>query len=123
MSIAASSLTSMLRTHGLNLSISHFDWVVVVPGIIGILAVVTAGWLADRKFGNYKVFQFGIVILFLGTLIFSIYIQIQDLAIPFSQQESVYCPQYYLLCGHKFVGDRDCMFYCYRFPIRVGSNA
>ena len=32
-----------------------------------------SGWLADKKFGNYKVARFGLIVLFLGTSSVTIY--------------------------------------------------
>ena len=32
------------------------------------MAAPLSGWLADAKFGNYKVFRFGVVLLFIFTV-------------------------------------------------------
>ena len=51
------------------------DWIGLIPGIIAVLVLMISGWLADKKFGNYKVAiaRFGLIILFLGTSSVTIY--------------------------------------------------
>ena len=48
-------------------------WIEYIPGSIFAPALILSGLLADRRFGNYKVARFGLIILFIGTLSISIY--------------------------------------------------
>ncbi len=43
-------------------------WVYGVLLLLSILTVPLTGWLADAKFGNYKVVRFGVWLLFLATV-------------------------------------------------------
>ena len=45
----------------------------LTAGLLSVPVLIFLGWLADRKFGNYRVAKFGLVLLFPGTLGFSIY--------------------------------------------------
>ena len=40
-------------------------WLMFVPIFIACLSVPAAGWMADAKFGNYKLFKLGMAFLFL----------------------------------------------------------
>ena len=40
------------------------NWLILIPLSVGLLSVPLFGWLADAKFGNYKVFRAGIIMLF-----------------------------------------------------------
>ena len=40
-----------------------------IPVVVVLVAAPLSGWLADAKFGNYKVFRFGAVLLFISTVI------------------------------------------------------
>ena len=68
-SIACGLLTYFLNnvssdlTMTLNLSVS-------IPIVLtSFVSVPMTGWLADAKFGNYKVFRVGAVLLFISTVI------------------------------------------------------
>ena len=39
-----------------------------IPIAVAVLSTPLSGWLADAKFGNFKVFRFGVVLLFLSTV-------------------------------------------------------
>ena len=43
-------------------------WIYGVLLLLSILTVPLTGWLADTKFGNYKVVRFGVLLLFLATV-------------------------------------------------------
>ena len=40
-----------------------------IPFLVGFVSAPLSGWLADAKFGNYKVFRVGVVLLFIATVI------------------------------------------------------
>ena len=42
---------------------------IVVPSMVTILALPISGWLADSRFGNFKVFRAGCKLLFLGSVL------------------------------------------------------
>ena len=43
--------------------------VTVIPLVIGCLSTLLVGWLADTKFGNYRLFKAGLVMLFIYTVL------------------------------------------------------
>ena len=47
-------------------------WVFSIPTLVALLSAPLSGWLADAKFGNYKIFRFGAVLLFISTVINSL---------------------------------------------------
>ena len=47
-------------------------WMGLIPGSIAVPALIFSGWLADNRFGKYRVAKFGLRILFIGTLSVSI---------------------------------------------------
>ena len=42
---------------------------IVVPSMVIIAALPISGWLADSRFGNFKVFRVGCKLLFLGSVL------------------------------------------------------
>ena len=50
-------------------SLMQMNWLYSIQLAIGCVAVPLSGWLADAKFGNYKVFRIGAVLLFFSTVI------------------------------------------------------
>ena len=55
-----------------------------LPSILVVFAVFSAplsGWLADVKFGNYKVFRIGAVLLFIATVMNCLFLMVQELAL------------------------------------------
>ena len=46
-----------------------YGWLVSIPVLIVLVCTPLSGWLADAKFGNYKVFIAGAVLLFISTAI------------------------------------------------------
>ena len=42
-------------------------WIGLIPYLFVVPVLLLSGWLADKKFGNYKVARFGLIVLFLGT--------------------------------------------------------
>ena len=52
----------------------YTHWIgALTAGLLCLSFLIFSGWLADRKFGNYKVAKLGLVLLFPGTLCCSIY--------------------------------------------------
>ena len=51
-----------------------YTWVYVFLLILSLLVGPLAGWLADAKFGNYKVVRFGVWLLFLATVLNCFYL-------------------------------------------------
>ena len=45
------------------------NWLVAIPILVAFVSAPLSGWLADAKFGNYKVFRAGAVLLFISTVI------------------------------------------------------
>ena len=61
----STSLLILMR----NVAIHTMYWLIKGIPIVTVLVLVSAplsGWLADAKFGNYKVFRFGAVLLFIS---------------------------------------------------------
>ena len=50
-------------------ALMKIEWLVSIPVVVALVAAPLSGWLADAKFGNYKVFRFGAVLLFISTVI------------------------------------------------------
>ena len=55
-----------------------YTWMYDVLLILSLLVGPLAGWLADAKFGNYKVVRFGVWLLFLATVLNCFYYLIAD---------------------------------------------
>ena len=51
------------------LSWKPIHWWISVPIAATLISAPLLGWLADAKFGNYKVFKFGAVLLFVSTVV------------------------------------------------------
>ncbi len=49
--------------------INFYSWMYGCLALLSILVAPLVGWLADAKFGNYKVVRFGVWLLFLAALI------------------------------------------------------
>ena len=66
-------LVSMIATTEANMFISLVNfhqfpyWISLIPFLFIVPVLLLSGWLADKKFGNYKVARFGLIVLFLGT--------------------------------------------------------
>ena len=45
-------------------------WLILIPVSIACLSAPAAGWMADAKFGNYRVFKSGVVFLFLHSALY-----------------------------------------------------
>ena len=48
-------------------------WLAAIPLSMLLVSAPLSGWLADAKFGNYKVFRFGAVLLFFSTVMISLF--------------------------------------------------
>ena len=44
-------------------------WLVFILAVVAFVSAPLSGWLADAKFGNYKVFRAGTILLFIATVI------------------------------------------------------
>ena len=56
-------------------------WFIPIPFVVILVSAPLSGWLADAKFGNYKVFSFGVVLLFLSTVINGLLLIIEALVL------------------------------------------
>ena len=71
LSIVLSSLyytfnkSSFYHLHDLS---TPMEWLLLFPVLGGFVSAPLSGWLADAKFGNYKVFRVGAVLLFIATV-------------------------------------------------------
>ena len=53
--------------------IKHSNYLIIGPTtVLILLALPIAGWLADSRFGNFKVFRAGCVLMFLGSVLLSV---------------------------------------------------
>ena len=72
-------LVSMITTTEANLffsilSLHQFPyWIHLIPCLFIVPVLLLSGWLADKKFGKYKVARFGLIVLFLGTSSVTLY--------------------------------------------------
>ena len=55
--------------HYLNDLSTPMKWLLLITILVGFVSAPLFGWLADTKFGNYKVFKVGAVSLFITTVI------------------------------------------------------
>ena len=55
-------------------------WLIIIPALIGFVSAPLSGWLADAKFGNYKVFRVGAVLLFIATVM-NCFLQVTEAAL------------------------------------------
>ena len=55
------------------------DWLSLIPLSMAFLIAPLSGWLADAKFGNYKVFMAGVVLLFSSTALNCLFFIIEAL--------------------------------------------
>ena len=60
---------------------SSLRWLAMIPGLAGFVAAPLSGWLADAKFGNYKVFSVGAVLLFIATVMNCLFLIMRELAL------------------------------------------
>ena len=56
-------------------------WSLSVPAILTLVSAPLSGWLADAKFGNYKVFRVGAVLLFISAVMLCLFLIIKELNI------------------------------------------
>ena len=55
--------------YDLPLSLIQRKWLFSTPLVMVFMSAPLSGWLADAKFGNYRLFRFGVVLLFIFTVI------------------------------------------------------
>ena len=63
----------------LNDTYKHLKWLLTIPVVLGFLSAPLSGWLADAKFGNYKVFRAGTVLLFMSTVLNCLFLILEEL--------------------------------------------
>ena len=62
------------------------NWSLSIPSIlIMFVSAPLSGWLADAKFGNYKVFRVGAVLLFISAVMFCLYLIMKELNVEGNQ--------------------------------------
>ena len=72
------SMFTVFPSPSTTLTNNLYTWVYGVLLILSLLVGPLAGWLADAKFGNYKVVRFGVWLLFLATVLNCFYYLIAD---------------------------------------------
>ena len=85
----------------------HLDWLSFIPLTVSILTAPLSGWLADAKFGNYRVFRVGTIMLFISTVVSCAFLLIMEELV----QESNYVLKWVYLClcfGLSIVGVNAC---------------
>ena len=55
------------------------DWLFAIPVTFAFVSAPLSGWLADAKFGNYKVFRGGVVLLFISAVINCLFLTLEAL--------------------------------------------
>ena len=60
---------------------SPLRWLVIIPALVAFLSAPLFGWLADAKFGNYKVFRAGTVLLFISTVLNCLFLILEELVL------------------------------------------
>ena len=55
------------------------DWLFAIPITFAFASAPLSGWLADAKFGNYKVFRVGVVLLFISAVIHCLFLILEAL--------------------------------------------
>ena len=67
-------------------SSATINWSLSIPSIlIMFVSAPLSGWLADAKFGNYKVFRVGAVLLFISAVMFCLFMIMKELILEGSQ--------------------------------------
>ena len=61
------------------------NWLVSIPIVVAFVAAPLSGWLADAKFGNYKVFRFGAVLLFISTVMNCLLLILEAFVLEYNQ--------------------------------------
>ena len=68
-SVAGYSVVFRLLLHVNIENTALSQWIIVPPTVLmGVVSIILSGWLADAKYGNYKVARFGLILQFFGTL-------------------------------------------------------
>ena len=68
-SIGSFGLYHSLVGYNVPSSLIQRRWLFSIPLVMVLVSAPLSGWLADAKFGNYRVFRFGVVLLFISTVI------------------------------------------------------
>ena len=53
-------------------------WLILIPIMFALVSAPLSGWLADAKFGNYKVFRVGVVLSFIPAVINCLFLTLKD---------------------------------------------
>ena len=82
-----------------------------IPAVVIVFAIPFSGWLADSRFGNFKVFKAGSVLLFIGSVLLCLYFLIVTSLDPSYSQaalitSTVLGPLSYLI---SFTGGSACL--------------
>ena len=70
-------------------------WLILIPIMFAFVSAPLSGWLADAKFGNYKVFRVGVVLSFISAVINCLFLILEALV-----QESNYVLEVIRLCAN-----------------------
>ena len=57
----------------------EINWLNSIPLVGSLVAAPLSGWLADAKFGNYKVFRFGVILMFISTVMYCLMLTLEAL--------------------------------------------
>ncbi len=75
--VASTSVYKLLYLYvsvcGINAATVFPKWTKSIAFVMGSFGAVFSGWLADAKFGNYKVMKYSVFLLFILTMCSSIY--------------------------------------------------
>ena len=83
--LAFTSVSLILHASTITFNISDdlfspTKWLYSFLIFVGLLSSPLSGWLADAKFGNYKVFRVGAVLLFISTVMNCLFMILEELA-------------------------------------------
>ena len=59
--------------------LSLMEWLLIIPVLVRFVSAPLSGWLADAKFGNYKMFRVGAVLLFIATVLNCLFLIMEEL--------------------------------------------
>ena len=57
----------------------YSKWLMVIPALAAFVSAPLSGWLADAKFGNYKVFRAGATLLFISKAMNCLFLILEEL--------------------------------------------
>ena len=77
--IALCLITQTVDSHRYTTVLSK--WVILIPIMFALVSAPLSGWLADAKFGNYKVFRVGVVLSFISAVINCLFLILEALVL------------------------------------------